>query len=195
MLMLRRDRTLLPPIASPLTAPMPPAPTGPAHSRGQSPLLPKCPPTYLHPQKLRRHPPRTNRRPGQPLAPTSSPATSPSTPRNSSPWSASPWRNSPARSAALENGLFTACLNETISSRRHAPDLPQRGAHRRSRSHPPPTIAISCLAEGFTQRTRNPNAWTFFLRYQGPIRASLPPRRGRISSASKSSVPSFPTNP
>jgi hypothetical protein len=23
-----------------------------------------------------------------------------------------------------------------------------------------------CLAEGFTQRTRNPNAWTFFLRYQ-----------------------------
>jgi hypothetical protein len=69
------------------------------------------------------------------------------------------------RSAALENGLFTACLNETIS-REGTPrlflnadltgDLEVTRAHNRN----------FCLAEGFAQRTRNPNSWTFFLRYQ-----------------------------
>jgi hypothetical protein len=69
------------------------------------------------------------------------------------------------RSAALENGLFTACLNETIS-REGTPqlflsadltgDLEVTRAHNRN----------FCFAEGFAQRTRNPNTWTFFLRYQ-----------------------------
>jgi hypothetical protein len=69
------------------------------------------------------------------------------------------------RSAALENGLFTACLNETIT-REGMPqiflnealtgDLEVTRAHNRN----------FCRAEGFAQRTRNPNTWTFFLRYQ-----------------------------
>ena len=69
------------------------------------------------------------------------------------------------RSAALENGLFTACLNETISPEGMPQIFPNEvltGDLEVTRAH----NRNFCLAEGFTQRTRNPNAWTFFLRYQ-----------------------------
>jgi hypothetical protein len=70
------------------------------------------------------------------------------------------------RCSALENGLFTSCLNETINPE----GLPQIFLNEELTRNLQVSQAHNrnyCLAEGFTRQTRrNAQTWTFFFRYQ-----------------------------
>jgi len=80
-------------------------------------------------------------------------------------WSASPWRNSPCSAPPPSKRSLHRLPQRNHQSRRHAQIFPNEvltGDLEVTRAH----NRNFCLAEGFTQRTRNPNAWTFFLRYQ-----------------------------